>query len=206
MQDIIPDQHRGARTGATARLEAPTRHDAIILFKNAKSRLLDVNNWHHLCGKASAEFHLTDSAGNLIYKKQAEEGNLIRISLPAPPNPEGGGYDWVKIEKFENNRNMLKDEEIFGFRVRPTEAPDQKQRSSAHFFAKDATSTFLVVRNTNMVTALERGRNEMPNAGAFSVISKVRNVVIALAAMLGMSNPQWKSLVNGIIRGPQEDK
>jgi hypothetical protein len=46
---------------------------------------------------------------------------------------------------------------------------------------------------------MERGRNERPNpVGGFW--NRIRNIIIALAAMLGLSVPQWKMLVNGIIR------
>jgi hypothetical protein len=45
---------------------------------------------------------------------------------------------------------------------------------------------------------MERGRNEKPNpAGGF--LNKVRNAVIAVAAMMGFSKPQWKLLTSAIL-------
>jgi hypothetical protein len=204
--ELVPPHKEGGRTGASAKEDAETRHDAIILFNEAKRRLLDINHWHKLVGKSSAIFQLTDSQGNPLNAKEPEVGNLIRIQLPAPPNKQGDGYDWVRIEKFESQKIFLKDEEVFGFRVRPVQNPGtNSDRNSAHFYTSDATSTFIVVRNANTVMAMERGRNEKPNTGARSLFNKIRNSVIAVAAMAGLANPQWKGLVNGLLKGPPQD-
>jgi len=204
-EKIIPRQIRGGRTGATYRKEAATRHEAINLYREAKTRLLNIDEWDKLSGKASARFKLCDEKGNPLIKVDPQVGHLIRIALPAPPNAQTSGFDWVRIEEFVNEKNLIKDEEVFGFRVRPVPDPHSNdQKASAHFFTEDATSTFLVVRHTNEVFGLERGRNEKPNTEGVHLFGKIRNAVIALAATLGLSTPQWKSLVTGIINGKRE--
>lgn len=197
---IIPAQKTGAKTGATSHIHADTRHNAIRIFKAAQTNLLDINHWDKFSGKGSAIFQLTDSSGNLLYSIPPKIGDLIRIDLPAPGNKKGHGYDWVRIEKFEDSKDILKDEETFGFRVRPVKHPDNTSAEPAHFYTSDATSTFLIIRHTNTITAMERARNEIPNTGVFSFLNKIRNTVIALAAMAGLSNPQWKRLMKGILQ------
>jgi hypothetical protein len=129
------------------------------------------------------------------------KGNLIRIKLPAPPNQQGDGFDWVRIEEFENSKDLLKDEELFGFRVRPVENPLSRSGESAHFYTSDATSSFLVMRKSCTISAMEKGRNEVPNASG-SFLNKIRNILIAIPAMLGLSKPQWKNLTDGILNPP----
>ncbi len=197
---LIPEQRTGGETGATSKVIVATHQDAIALFDQCKRRLVDINNWKKLCGDVGAEFHLTDNKGNLLHRTLPEVGNLIRIELPAPPNKTGDGYDWVRIEAFEDCKDLVKDEEVFGFRVRPVENPNNKNGESAHFYKSSATSTFLVRRINYTVYALERGKNEVPNDKPSSLLNKLRNIIIAFAAMIGLSKPQWKNLVNGILK------
>src|SRR6476660_810088 len=119
---LIPAHYKGIKTGASTYAESPTRHDAILLFEEAKKRLLNINQWHVLCGEGSAVFQLTDDKGQPVNRNPVK-GDLIRIKLPAPPNNQGDGFDWVRIEEFENTKDLLKDQDIFGFRVRPVQNP-----------------------------------------------------------------------------------
>ncbi len=204
---ILPAQTKGTTTGASTHTESPTRHAAILLFEEAKKRLLDVNKWDKLCGPASAVFTLVDRSGHEVKGRTPEVGDFIRISLPATANSEGDGYDWVRIEAFENSKDLLKDEEIFGFRVRPSKKPEDKTGGeTAHFYTSEATSTFIVVRVSSIVTAMEKGRNEVVNKGPFGFLSKIRNMIVGMGARLGFSQSQWGKLVKGVIKGPpQED-
>jgi hypothetical protein len=202
---IIPTHQKGFRTGASTHEEKATRHDAILLFEIAKSRLLNVNNWHRLCGPPTGEFRLTDDKGNEVSRNEARVGDLIRIKLPAPKNAEGGGYDWVRVEEFENRKDLLKDQDIFGFRVRPVKSPFAGEKNAeAHFYTSSATSTFLVMRVSSKVTAMEKGRNEVANNKPGALFSKVRNLFLSVGAWLGLSHSQWSKLVRGVIKGPVE--
>ncbi|MCE3258768.1 MAG: hypothetical protein K0S12_409 [Bacteroidetes bacterium] len=196
---LIPPQFLGAKTGATAKTDSDSRHEAILVFRSAQKKLLDINNWYYYAGETGAKFTHTDAYGNKINNSKPEIGDLIRVELPAPGNKAGDGYDWVRIEAFESASDVLKDEEIFGFRVRPIKNPLDQQNEVAHFYTSTATSTFLLIRSSNKVIAMERARNEKPNTKVFSFFNKIRNYVIALAAMAGLSNPQWKLLMKGLI-------
>jgi hypothetical protein len=201
ISDIIPKQYIGSQTGATAKLKTDKRHDALLLFQAASARLLDINNWQKLCGGWGAEFTLTDKNGKPVYGQSPKIGNLIRIKLPAPSNKEGDGFDWVRIEDFEDSRSLLSDSEVFGFRVRPVENPSNRTGNTAHFYTSDATSTFLIIRYSHTVFALERGKNEVPN-DADSWAVKIRNKLIAISAMIGLSKPQWQKLMDGLLVPP----
>lgn len=192
-------QRSGWKSGASKTVTAGSRHEAKLLFRKASERLLDVNSWGQISGSGSAGFRLTDAQGNLVTTQRAEEGHLIRIELPAPANKSGDGYDWVRIEAFEDRKDLLKDEERFGFRVRPVSNPQDHDHQSAHFYDNDATSTFLVIRHTNSVTALEQGRNEKPNVGAGGFFNRLRNLAVALFASLGLGKRQWQTLVEGLL-------
>jgi hypothetical protein len=193
------------RTGASTHEESPTRHDAILLFEEAKKRLMDVNHWDRLCGPGSAVFQLTDEKGTELHGVQPEVGHLIRIQLPAPPNAESGGYDWVRIEAFENNKDLMKDQDVFSFTVRPVKSPAGDGTATGHFYTSDATSTFLILRTSSVVKAMEKGRNEVANISGGSIAGKIRNLLVAVGAWLGFSKSQWGRLVKGIIKGPPQE-
>jgi hypothetical protein len=199
LKDIIPQQYTGSKTGATAKYTAKTRSNAIALFNEAKIKLLEINNWYKVCGETGAEFQLTDNEGNLLTNDKPIIGNLIKIKLPAPSNSRGDGFDWVRIEKIESKKDLIKDEELVSLTVRPGANPESNSTKSAHFFSKEATSSFIIMRKASSVYALERGRNEVPNASG-GLINKIRNFGVALFAMLGFSKPQWKKLVDGFLQ------
>ena len=127
------------KTGASAQQETATRHDAILLFEKARARLLDVNRWQELAGPGSAEFRLCDASGKELNRTRPAIGDLVRIKLPAPSNSEGSGYDWVRVEEFESHKDLLKDQDIFGFRVRPVSSPFDRDDTTAHFYTSAAT-------------------------------------------------------------------
>lgn len=198
-EHIVPEQVSGSQTGATSRVRTASLKAASGLFEAAKVRLLDINNWYRFCGNKGAEFFLTDANGHELRGIEPETGHLIQIKLPAPPNDKGDGYDWVRIEAWEHSKNVVHDEEMFGFRVRPVKNPLDHSSESAHFYTSDATSTFLIRRKKRTVYAIERGRNEKPNP-AGRLLNKIRNTLIALAAMTGLSVPQWKMLTKSLLK------
>ncbi|MGZ3885394.1 MAG: hypothetical protein ACXVPD_14810, partial [Bacteroidia bacterium] len=175
---LVPFQHKGAYTGVTQKIKLGSAIEAFNAFADAKKRLLDINNWHNISG-GGAEFQHTDHSGRELYNSFPETGDLIRIRLPAPQRPSGGGYDWVRIEKFESAKDVTRDEEFFGFRVRPVSDPNKKEAASAHFYTSASTSTFMVSRHGTSVSAMERGRNEVPNVKEPSLLSRIRNFMVA---------------------------
>jgi len=201
VEKIIPKQITGFKTGSRASFTAPTKSDAKNLFADARHRLQNINSWFLICGETGAHFQLTDEDGNAMENHSPAVGNLIRIKLPAPPNEDGNGYDWVRIEKLEEDEDVAKDEQIFGFRVRPVGNPGKRTDATSHFYTSEATSTFLVYRKENVVSVLERGRNESPNTSG-NFFNRLRNFVVAITASFGFSKPQWKTLVSGVLNAP----
>ncbi len=206
VSQIVPSQKKGNSTAAKAQLKTASIDEAIKLFGEAKQRLLDINSWKKISGEGSSEFRLTDKYGHILKSHRPRVGNLIRIKLPAPGNNTGNGYDWVRIETFKHIKDILKDEEIYGFRVRPIKNPFKRADNTAHFYTSDASSTFLIKRKGLVVSGLEIGRNEVPNSEPKSLLNKFRNIIVAIAAMLGFAKPQWKKLLKGIINGPLNQK
>ena len=88
-------------------------------------------------------------------------------------------------------------------KVKPASNPTNADSETAHFFKDEASSTFLVKRDFKTIAAEVHGRNEKPNTDA-SIKDSIRNVLVALGAMLGFSTVQWKSLVKGLVKTEEE--
>lgn len=196
--EIIPEQKTGAKTDIESSHELSSLEEAREFFKVCRLRLLNVNDWGKLAGVASADFKLTDASGNEIQRPEAQVGDHFKINIPGPGTVTGEGYDWVKIESIEDNTNDNADEAL-AIRVRPATSPVNANPDVAHFFTDEATSSFVVERRGNAVYAGVHGRNEKPNTKADAAVDKTRNAMVALGAMAGFSNVQWKKLVNGVL-------
>jgi hypothetical protein len=191
---LTPPQRKGKYTVVKEKVKCASRNEAVTLFRESKKRLQDINHWYDISGKGGV-FKMTDAEGKII-EGLPDIGNLIRIELPAPGNHSGDGYDWVRIEEIIDD--STKNKEIYTFRVRPVTNPLERNLETSHFYTNDATSTFTVERKRNMVAAMEEGRNEVPNVQG-SFFNKLRNMVVAISAMIGLSKPQWKALLKGIL-------
>ncbi len=198
-QPKIPEQKEGASTDISSHKKFESDKKAVEFFSIAKERLIDISNWHNLCGEASAKFLLTDSLGNAVSRSPIE-GDHFRIDIPGPGSVAGDGYDWVKIEKITDQSNPNGNIESLSIRVRPAANPMDAMKGISHFFKDGASSTFLVERNNSIVKAEVHGRNETPNTETSGILDTIRNVVVALGAMVGFSKPQWQSLVDGIVK------
>ncbi len=194
----LPAQQEGAEKNIETAAELNSVEDAKELFKEAKSRLLAINQWQQICGKLSSVFKLTDDKGNDI-EGNPKVGNYIKIDIPGPGTASGKGYDWVRVEAVEENKSEQEDSESILVRVRPADNPSTNDNNIAHFFSNKSTSNFVVSRSKNVVTAAVYGRNEVPNTTTDKPLDKTRNAVVGTTAIAGFSNPQWKSLANGIL-------
>jgi len=195
---IVPAQETGRHTSAEAHREFDTHEAAVQCYTEARRRLLNINEWDLYAGVASATFQLTDPQGNPVYR-EPELGDLIRINIPGPGSRAGDGYDWVCIEAYLETIDAARDDNTFGFRVRPASNPKSEDTAPAHFYSEESTSTFLIQRAGNKVTGAEKGRNEIPNMDADRWTDRARNSAIAFGASLGMAIPQWKALMDGIL-------
>jgi hypothetical protein len=195
----VPQQHTGAESNTVYSIMLPTLEESKERYRLARARLLDVNHWHDFAGPLSANFTLTDDSGREV-DHPAQEGDHIRINLPGPGSKTGNGYDWVAIEQIEDKTTSSGKSAYVAMRVRPSVNPNQWQGKVAHFFDPSATSSFVVELSGKCVRASVYGRNEKPNTEAPGFWDKVRNAVVAVTASLGLSKPQWKMLVKGLVK------
>lgn len=204
-EKLIPNQHKGGKTDLRFHSRFNTMDDASLFFQTAKTRLLDVSNWHKLCGAAPATFTLCNSNG-LKVMRLARENDYFKINIPAPGNVSGGGYDWVQVEKIEETSDQENNNNFISITVRPSKNPEYPDQDTAHFFSDDATSTFLVKRQGYVVSAEVHGRNETPNTNDTGIVDSIRNAFVAIGAILGFSKPLWQKLVKGLVSKEDTNK
>jgi hypothetical protein len=193
---IIPSHGDGFIITAETEVKLDAEKAAEKLFHVAKGRLLDVNNWHGIAGEQLAHFQLTDDSG-IEVPGPARKGLFFRVDIPGPGSKEGDGFDWVEIEEMEQFSSVDKDG--IALRVRPASNPATNGNETAHFYSRDSTSTFTVVRNGNIVSAVIYDINTKANKESGNVIDKIRNAVVGTAAILSFSKLQWKNLTNGLL-------
>ncbi len=196
--DLIPEELRGKNTQLSSTADCASEGEAAELFERAKDRLLRPSQWQALTGSPGAAFMLfdekiTESAG------PAKVGDYIRIDVPGPGSRKGDGYDWVKVLMIHEHRGDNNTAYV-GMKVTPSDNPTVASDKAAHFLEAGSTSTFLVRVDNASVTASYFGRNEKINAKADGIADKIRNTVVGLAAFAGLSELQWKALINGFIK------
>jgi len=194
----IPQQHEGNQTDVIEFADCENQQKAHELFLLAKSRLKDVSNWHTLAGPGSSKFTLTDAKGEPLYRMIEKEDHFY-IDLPAPGTLAGDGLDWVQVENIDDAEDANAESEYIAITVRPVTNPRHPTEEVAHFYGRNSTSTFIVERYLNHVSAAVHGRNETTNTDGTGIYDTIRNTIVALTARAGISGPQWKALVKGLL-------
>jgi len=195
--DIVPLQQTGKAIDTKSSFELQDENDAIAFFPEVKKRLENVNHWKDVAGALSATFQLVDENG-VDTQRPPRKGDYFKIDIPGPGSQSGEGYDWVRVEEIEDSTSS--DSERFGFRVRPAQNPLGSQRDIAHFYSDESTSSFIVERTNNKITASVYDRNTKPNTEADSTTDKIRDAVVGVAGVVSFSKIQWKSLTDGLIK------
>ncbi|MGN7758565.1 hypothetical protein ACTJIV_13870 [Chryseobacterium sp. 22532] len=167
-----------------------------IKFDILKQRFFSVSRWKSYCGEGFAAFKLYDSKGN-IAERPPQKGDFMRIDIPGPGETKAKGYDWVEVTDIcfqEDNYS-----ESILITCRPSINPqDRKNSHIAHFYSSIATSTFMIARTPTHLKAAVYGRNETPNFNA-GYIDVIRNLMVAVGGMMGISKVQWKKLTDGFL-------
>ena len=193
---IVPTQFAGQEIEVEATKELKDEADAKSLFDAAKKKLLDVNNWKKIAGTITAQFQIIDEEGEEV-NRDVKKGDYLRINIPGPGSKEGNGYDWVLVEELkEINKESL---QSIGFRVRPNENPFGEKNETSHFYSKEATSSFIICRNNSQLISWIVDRNLLPNTESGSLVDKVRDFIVGLSAIAGLSKVQWQQLADGLI-------
>ena len=196
---FIPEHQSGTQTNTENVREFDTPALAKEFYQIVKKRLLDVNDWQSLAGRATAHFQVADENGKEA-DRPVQERDYLKIDIPGPGTASGEGYDWVMVEAIVARDTT--DEEFTSITVRPATNPLNTKNDIAHLFSDEATSSFVVKREKNRVIAGVYGRNEKPNTDSETLTDSIRNTAMAAGALSGFSKIQWKSLVAGLLTEP----
>ncbi len=202
--NLIPEQINGKATYAKDCLILSTIPEANELFVTAFTRMLNVNRWHEYSGLASARFFITDADGNEC-NRTIQKGDYIKIDIPGPGPRSGDGYDWVHVDALETDINSSATTEFCGMMVRAAENPLADKSETAHFFTSDASSTLIVEKTNCTVTSYYYGRNEELNLDTNTLVDKIRNTIIGSLGLAGVSELQWKRLINSFLQKDKSD-
>jgi hypothetical protein len=194
---LIPENKEGKEITAEASVTFKDAAEAKAFYKIASERLLDINNWGKRAGSLSADFQLTDEQGNEA-NRLARKGDYFRVDIPGPGSSAGEGYDWVVAEDIKevNEKNT----DSLAIKVRPASNPQTDNKNIAHFYSEKSTSTFVITRENNKVTASIYDRDIQSNTDTGEGIDKVRNAVTGLGAKHTFSKLQWKALAEALVK------
>ena len=197
MEELVPKKMKGKNNRVSSEARLHTAVAAGQTFEQVKHMLLHPKLWTKAAGVAGSDFELFDPQGN-VRGEEARAGDKIRIDVPGPGTKVGDGYDWVEIKTLGGweDGNQSK---YFGIQLEPTDNPVSGSERTAHFLKKGATSTFVVHLSENTVTLNYFGRNEEINLHPQGFIQKIRNLFVGAGAMVGLSEVQWKTLVDGML-------
>ncbi|MEO6732537.1 MAG: hypothetical protein ABIN01_15060 [Ferruginibacter sp.] len=196
--EIIPPEIKGKNTNLDKSIVLDTKDEAVNAFKRAYKRMLNPGIWHKLSGAISAQFTLTGEDAT-EEERLAQEGDYFKIDLPGPGPATGDGYDWVRVELLKDHTDHEIDEESIGMKLRACSPPGKDTDDTAHFFKDDATSSFIIRRTGTKVTASYFGRNEIPNTDTNKATDNIRNTMVAMGAIAGLSELQWSALLEGFL-------
>jgi hypothetical protein len=194
---LIPEQKNGKTITAEATTEFQNAAQAGVFYHEAKQRLLLIHNWHKITGKLSADFQLTNDQGKEV-DRPAQKGDHFRIDITGPGSKAGEGYDWARVEDIKEVH--MDDADSIAILVRPASNPETPNPNVAHFFADKSTSTFVITREGDKVTASIYDRNIEANEETEEPLDKVRNAAVGLAAKHGFSKLQWQALVEALVK------
>jgi hypothetical protein len=202
MENHIPEQHEGSKMDIHAQTDLVSTAAAKAFYTKSKTKLLEVYRWYEVCQVPVSTFMLTDRTGEEV-KRSAQEGDYLKIDIPGPGTSTGDSYDWVRVESIQEE--CTADTDVVSMTVRPAANPQNLDDDTAHFFKDTATSTFQVKRLGTTVHAEVHGRNEQPNTDTHQIADNIRNTLVGWSAKLGLSFPQWKSLVSGLVDPEKEE-
>ena len=198
MNDLIPLNTQGKPSDLEFPVKLASRAEAIDTYRRACKRMLNPPIWHELAGWATAHFDLVGQEGEELHRL-IKEGDFLRIDIPGPGPAAGDGYDWVKVVMLENHSDPEAVDEWMGMKVHPSPGPGKIAGDPAHFFQSHASSTFIIERNGDTVTAFYHGRNEVPNTATEKISDNIRNAIVAAGAIISLSEVQWSALCKGFL-------
>lgn len=172
----------------------PNVEQAQKALEVSKRKLFDINGWSDMKG-INSKFTLYDQSGKPV-SGEPKQGYFIKIELPG-----------TKIENWVHIYKVSDEDDSAEFIVHPSEKPEEKRDPNAevkHFFAKEASSIFRVVRTGNVIEAFEIGRNEyINNQGDQSGNRQILNTLIAEGGWAGFQKIQWEKLTKYLVHSDE---
>jgi hypothetical protein len=197
VQDLVPVNKKGSENDAAAFLICHSETEAFDRFRILSQNLLKINSWKVFAGKNPAEFYIYNM-DNLNKYVLAKENDLVKIKIPAPENKLGNGFDWVVVHKIETIEK--KDLIAILLEMKPHSCPEKSDKNTAHFYKKDASSTFILAKKDKTIQFSIHGRNEIPNIGKVGFINTCRNFFVASGGIFGGSKLQWQDFAEEFIK------
>lgn len=194
----IPSQIKGSFHDTESQKNFDSSETAARNFEVFKHRFFSINEWKNYCKNKSADFKLYDPEGNHI-TRFPQENDLIRIDIPGPGNPESKGFEWVKIKKMGKESPTVGEIENFIMICVPANDPKIDNSHIAHFYSEKSSSNFRISRGSKYIKIGIYGRNETPNMNT-NLTGIIRNLMIAVGGMFGMSKIQWKVFADEIVK------
>ncbi len=197
--NLIPKNYEGKPLDLSEIRQENNLEAALKCYNRAKLRLLNPPLWHQIAGSLSAAFSI-ENASDEKPERLLKKSDFISINIHSPEALLGIYYDWVQVtEIFEEQ--ISSDEAYFLLTLKVATNPKNKEKNIAHFFKKGASSTFVIHQKENKVAALYFGRNETPNTvDENSTLQNVRNEMVALGALAGLSNLQWRAFIKALLQ------
>lgn len=200
---VPPVQKEGIKKDLEHSVDCQDQQEAERLFKSARKKLLDINNWVNVNEHMKTRFVITGRDQNRV-ERPAQKGDFVKIDIPGPGSLAGDGFDWVYVEAVEEENFLRNDQELAAIRLRPVKNPSGSDDSVAHFYDDGSTSTFVIERFHNKVVAKYFGRNEKPNWNTERLADKLRNAVVAFGGLFGLSDANWQGLLEGFLAQDKE--
>ncbi len=169
--------------------------EATAAFNLATERLYAINRWRALNDKIHTDFLHCDAEG-IPVDRHPQLGDTVRIDLPGPGSPRGGGYDWVRISELGEHDTPVP---CVYLRLTPCPKPGTFDGPAAHFYASAATNTLILRRVQNCLLAEVHGRNEIANVSDGSLLDRVRNEAVAVLGQVGLGKIQWQDWTDGLV-------
>lgn len=175
------------------------REDAESLYKAAREKILNVNQWDKLTDTGSSRFQLIDSDAGII-NGPAKANVFMRVDIAGKGTETGYGYDWLKIEDWVDMEDENENISLLSFSLRPSINPEQKNESIAHYFSDESVITLLLRRESNHVklSVFESHLTINPLAEK-SVAGTIRESLIGNAGICGLENKDWEEIVMNLL-------
>lgn len=200
MKHTIPPQTDGQQIDASENITLNSYEEAQRYYEEVKLRLLQIDRWYEFAKVPLASFAHLDEHGQET-DAVVKVGHYIRIDVPGPGLESTEGYDFVRVDHFdETDEDNI---QVTTLTLRPSEDPlGDDSEETKHFFKNLATSSLQIIRVDNNIQANYFGRNEVVNYDVEALGDKFRNLLVGVGAKMGASYPQWKSLLKGLIAKP----